>query len=67
MINEELGTIELYNVLGDWYEKDNVAAKNPDLVKRLLAEMTEMRATFPEYPRSEVLSSLRNSEKNGTE
>tara|TARA_B100001059_G_C17809785_1_gene571537 strand:- start:828 stop:2207 length:1380 start_codon:yes stop_codon:yes gene_type:complete len=67
LINEELGTIELYNVLGDWYEKDNIAAKNPDLVKRLLAEMTELRATFPEYPRSEVLSSLRNSEKNGTE
>jgi arylsulfatase A-like enzyme len=67
LVNDELGTVELYNVLGDWYETDDVAAENPEVVQRLLAEMTEMRATFPEYPGSEVFSSLRNSEETDTE
>jgi len=65
--NEKLGKVELYDVQGDWHETDDVAADNPEVVQRLLAEMTELRATFPKYPGSEVLSSLRNPEESDTE
>lgn len=67
LTNDRLGKVELYSVLGDWHETDDVATENPEVVLRLLAEMTELRATFPEYPGSEVLSSLRNFEELDTE
>ena len=61
LVNDRLSKVELYHVLDDWRESNNVSAENPDVVAALLAEMTALRATFPEYPRDGVLSSLRNN------
>ncbi len=48
------GEIELYNVPADAAEKQNVAAKNPEIVTQLKAEIARWNATLPkEYTKSD--------------
>ncbi len=67
LVNDQLRKVELYRVLDDWYETENVAVEHPGVVDSLRAEMNELRATFPEHPESGVLSSLRFSNQLETE
>jgi len=45
-------TFELYNLRADISEKNNVAAKHPELVKELTASWNEWKTTlqFPHFP-----------------
>ena len=52
---------ELYNVANDWYEKNDLAAKNPKKLNELLTMVEEWKASLPTAPRENCLSILRQS------
>jgi N-acetylgalactosamine-6-sulfatase len=59
LTNPVLQKTELYRVLDDWYEVDDVSSEHPEVTDRLLGEMNDLRAEFPESPSAAVLSSGR--------
>jgi N-acetylgalactosamine-6-sulfatase len=59
LVNTSLQKAELYRVADDWYEADDVAAGNPGVTQRLLAELDALRAGFPDAPAESALSALR--------
>lgn len=59
LTNSQLGKTELYRVREDWYESNDVASSHPEIVKSLLVEMNELRATFPGGPAADAFSKLR--------
>jgi len=67
LVNDQLSKAELYRVRDDWYEKNDVASRHPEVVKYLMAEMTALRATFPDAPANDVLSILRKFKQPDSE
>ena len=59
LVNEKLSKTALYHVKNDWYEQTDLAEKNPQVVKKLLAELDELRAQMPRAPSAVALSKLR--------
>ncbi len=57
--NRNADHLELYDLLADPYEKNDLKAKNPKVVKELLRMLDQWRATLPAKPVGKVFSSLR--------
>ena len=55
---------ELFNLVNDWKEENNLAESNPEMAQRLLKEVNDWKATLPLMPRKSCLSSVRNKEKS---
>lgn len=53
--------VELYDIVADPYEKNDLADTKPDVVKRLLASIGDWRGTLPVGPSGNVFSNLRKS------
>jgi hypothetical protein len=51
--------VELYDVVTDPLERDDVATKQPDLVQRMRARLRDWQRSLPAQPSGEVFSSLR--------
>ena len=59
LVNEKLSKTALYHVKNDWYEQTDLAMKHPQVVKKLLAELHELRSQMPHAPSAVALSKLR--------
>jgi hypothetical protein len=59
--NIRLKNPELYDVVADPDESYDVAAENPEVLKRLIARVDELIKTFPENIQKQY-----ESQKNGT-
>ena len=57
--NRNADHLELYDLLADPYEKNDLKAKNPKVVKELLRMLDQWQATLPAKPVGKVFSSLR--------
>lgn len=54
--NKELNKTELYNVGNDWSEKSDIAAENPETVKKLQAKLDAWKATLPTVPKASCIT-----------
>ena len=59
LTNQNQSYSELYDIVADPYEKENLASTKPEVVKQLLASITRWRATLPDTPSGDVFSSER--------
>ncbi|WP_442506824.1 sulfatase family protein [Novipirellula sp. SH528] len=59
LTNQDQSYSELYDIVADPYEKENLASTKPEVVKQLLASITRWRATLPDTPSGDVFSSER--------
>ena len=53
--------VELYDVVRDRGEKDNLAGQHPDVVKRLSAMAIEWKASLPDQPPANCMSKSRSA------
>ena len=58
---------ELYDIVADPLEKQDLADSKPELVKQLNASILSWIETLPDSPSGPVFSELRNSKKTGRE
>lgn len=56
--------VELYDLKTDWAETKNVAAENPDVVKRLSAQLQAWKSELPRSPSESALSAAREKKKS---
>lgn len=66
LVNDQIGKVELYRVVEDWYESEDVSDTHPEVVDDLQQELEALRSTFPDKPDPAALSSLRGT-KEGEE
>ncbi|MCP4849455.1 MAG: sulfatase-like hydrolase/transferase [Verrucomicrobiaceae bacterium] len=59
--NRDADYVELYDLLADPLEKNELKAQHREVVKELLLLLSQWRATLPEKPTGKVFSSLRKS------
>ena len=59
--NRDADYVELYDLLADPLEKNDLKAQDREVVKELLLLLSQWRATLPEKPTGKVFSSLRKS------
>ena len=57
--NKDLSHVELYDIAGTPYEKDNLAEEKPDVVQRLLGKLKAWQDTLPAKPEGNVFSAER--------
>ena len=57
--NKDLSHAELYDLVADPYEKDNLTESQPEVSKDLLGKLGAWRATLPAKPTGDVFSKER--------
>ena len=57
--NEDLSHVELYDIAGDTYEKDDLKAKQPEVVKQMLGKLKAWQSSLPAKPEGNVFSAER--------
>ena len=57
--NKDLSYVELYDIAATPYEKDDLKAEQPDVVKRLLGKLKAWQNTLPATPEGNVFSAER--------
>ena len=57
--NRDLSYVELYDLVADPLEKDNLKEKHPETVKQLTQMIAEWQKTLPEKPGSQLFSNER--------
>jgi N-acetylgalactosamine-6-sulfatase len=60
LTNNDQNYWELYDIVADPYEKNNLADAKPEIVPELNASISEWRKTLPAEPSGNVFSNLRN-------
>jgi N-acetylgalactosamine-6-sulfatase len=63
MFNQELNRTELYDIEADWAETTNVAAMNPDVVKRLTKKALAWKESLPKEAPAHCFSKLRATKR----
>ncbi|QDT01970.1 Arylsulfatase [Rubripirellula lacrimiformis] len=53
---------ELYDIVADPLEKNDLAGTNPEIVRELNASISQWRSTLPDAPTGDVFSNLRESD-----
>ena len=61
--NRDAGYVELYDLVADPLEKNNLKEKHPAVVKELTKMLEQWQATLPGKPTGNVFSNLRNPKK----
>ena len=61
LTNRDSTHIELYNIIADPKEKNNLALKKPEAVKQLLQQIEDWKATLPKHPTGNVFSKEREN------
>ena len=56
LTNRDSTHIELYNIVADPHEKIDLASKKPEVVKQLLQQIEDWKATLPKQPAGNVFS-----------
>ncbi len=64
-VNRDAKYVELYDLVADPFEKRDLKAANPKVVKRLLRELEDWQATLPAKPSGNVFSAERKTMKGG--
>lgn len=59
LTNRDQSHVELYDIVADPLESDEVSDQNPQVVAALQKRLTEWQATLPEQPSGDVFSNLR--------
>ncbi|GAB5559038.1 MAG: sulfatase-like hydrolase/transferase [Synoicihabitans sp.] len=59
--NQDLTHTELYQVVDDPYESNDLKAKHPAVVKQLLSMLKDWQSELPDGPSGDVFSALRES------
>jgi N-acetylgalactosamine-6-sulfatase len=59
--NRDAGYVELYDLLADPLEKNDLKEKHPQAVKQLVNMLEEWKATLPAKPSGQVFSKLRDT------
>lgn len=59
LINEKQGRVELYDLEGDWAEKNDVASDFPEVVEELGEKIANWKALLPTEPSANSLSKAR--------
>lgn len=62
LVDDASDYVELYNIVQDPFEKNNVQEQHPEVIKRLNEKLASWKATLPEKPDPKNFSSLRNSD-----
>ena len=57
--NHDLSYVELYDLVADPLERDNLKEEHPETVKQLTQMIAEWQKTFPEKPGSQLFSNER--------
>ena len=57
--NHDLSYVELYDLMADPLEKDNLMEEHPEIVKQLVQMIAEWQKTLPEKPDSQLFSNER--------
>ena len=57
--NHDLSYVELYDLVADPLEKDNLKEEHPETVKQLTQMIAEWQKTLPEKPGSHLFSNER--------
>ncbi len=57
--SKNLGYIELYDILNDPFETNDLKEKEPEIVKSLLKQLTQWQTTLPSKPSGNVFSAER--------
>ena len=58
--NSDLSYVELYDIAGSPYEKDDLKDQHPDIVKQLLGKLKTWQHALPAKPEGDVFSAERN-------
>ncbi len=58
-INRDSKHVELYDLVADPLEKEDLKAANPKIVKRMLMQLDDWKATLPAKPTGDVFSAER--------
>ncbi len=61
--NRDAGYVELYDLVADPLEKNDLKEKHPAVVKELTKMLAQWQTTLPTKPTGNVFSKLRNSKK----
>ncbi|MDZ4849870.1 MAG: sulfatase-like hydrolase/transferase [Pirellulaceae bacterium] len=59
LVDEDLKHVELYNMVADRYEKDDLTERNPEVVKALLAKIDKWKSSLPTKPDGKNFSAER--------
>lgn len=59
LVNPALHKTELYRVSGDWFEASDLVVEYPDVTRRLMGELIDLRSEFPTAPSDAALSGNR--------
>ena len=65
LVNKERGKLELYDLVSDWAEKQDVAAENPEIVKQLSSKLDAWKSSLPTTPSQNALSKAREKVSAG--
>jgi arylsulfatase A-like enzyme len=60
LTNRDFSHLELYDIAVDAYEKTDLQGQKPKVVKELLQELTDWKATLPAQPTGDVFSAERS-------
>ena len=60
LTNHDASYSELYDITADPYEKTDLSNANPEVVKKLVQQVDEWKATLPKSPSGDVFSSERS-------
>jgi N-acetylgalactosamine-6-sulfatase len=61
--NRDAGYVELYDLVTDPLEKNDLKEKHPKVVKELTKTLEQWQTTLPPEPTGNVFSNLRNPKK----
>ena len=61
--NRDSSYVELFDLTADPYEQSDLKEKEPEVVKQLLAKITEWQSTLPAHPSGDVFSAERTPAK----
>ena len=59
--NEDLSYVELYDIVKDTYEKNDLKTQNPRVVKKMVGMIDDWKTDLPEKPSSDCFSKTRKS------
>ena len=60
LTNEDAGYVELFDIVSDPYEKDDLKTVHPKVVERLKQKLTQWKSTLPAQPTGDVFSAERS-------
>ena len=61
--SRDAGYVELYDLVADPLEKDDLKGKYPEVIKEMAKMLEKWQATLPAKPTGSVFSNLRSPEK----